>query len=381
MRLYLQILLLTLLLYSCHGSMSDRGGNFNTDRAGDTASSCTEQTSPSPQCPQVPKQQSENKEQPEIPTESDASDSVDATVQLTTYKDGMWGEITLSPLTMKKNTEARLEMTFTATKAIDQQNVPINLAILFPSPTTGFKVKDKIEVTPTTAQDFFERAPSIFTSSVTNEATIPMIKMAKGEQFTLTFTITPQQDFVFKAYTSTITRLFKNSRGETPEITVYTGDTPPVITPDPNPVYANSKLEMSLEPWPHKITKDTDSELTLTFKAVKDLERKSLTQHGRRTHDVAIGVSPRNAVSTYRVKSVSTLEHFKKGKARCSLVHNCKLEIVEMKKGESFVLKLTVNASKNFSIGWANGIVSQLMKKPDGLHTELDNKLPQVEVR
>jgi len=396
-RLYLQILLLMPLLYSCRGGMSNRGDGFASDRTGHSTS-CAEQTSPSPQCPTVEEKEGEdeNKEQNEASAGSGAHDSVSVPAQLTTYKDGEWGEITLSPLTMKKNTEAQLKMTFTATKAIDQQNVPITLTVAFPHPNTGFKLNDKIEVSPSTAQDFFKRAPSVFTSSATNKATAEMMKIAAGEHFTLTFTITAQQDFDFKAYTTTATRLFKNSRGKTPAITVYSGDTPPAITPDLSPLYTSAKLEMRLQPWPHRIKKDTATELTLTFTAVRDLEKKGISSiTGQRTHDVAIGISPCDAVSggsddcdpsndreNYKVKSVSTQKYFKNGKKPlCSIPRNCKLQIVEMKKGESFVLTLTVNASKDFSIGWAIGIASQLRKAPDGMHPELDDKPPQIEVK
>ena len=391
-RLYLQILLLMPLLYSCRGGMSNRGGDFNIDRTGNNTP-CSEQTSPSPQCPTVEeKEGGDENEEPDTPAGSGANDSVSVPAQLTTYKDGMWGEITLSPLTMKKNTEAQLKMTFTATKAIDRQ---INLTVDFPSPNTGFKLNDKIEVSPATAQDFFKLTPSVFTSSVTNKATAEMVKIAEGEHFTLTFTITPQQDFDFKAYTASSTRLFKNSRGKTPEITVYRGDTPPAVTPDLSPLYTSAKLEMRLKPWPHRIKKDTATELTLTFTAIRDLEKKSIGANtGRRTHDVGIGISPCDAVSggsddcdpsndrkNYKVKSLSPRKYFKGGRIPlCSIPRNCKLQIVEMKKGESFELKLTVNASKDFSIGWA-GNASQLRKVPDGMHAELDDKPPQIEVK
>ena len=384
-RLYLQILLLTPLLYSCRGGMSNRSGDFNSDKTGHSTS-CAEQTSPSPQCPTVKdeEEKDESEEQTDSPAGSGANDSGSVPAQLTTYKDGNWGEITLSPLTMKKNVAAQLKMTFTATKAIDQQNVPITLTVDFPHPNTGFKLNETIEVSPSTAQDFFKRAPSVFKSSTTNKATAPLMKMAAGEHFTLTFTITPQQNFDFKAYTATSTRSFKNSRGEKPEITVYSGDTPPVITPDLSPVYTSDKLEMRLKPWPHRITKDTATELTLTFTAVTALQKKGIVNNERRTHDVGIGIKPHDAVSSrenYRIYSLSPRTYFKGGKATCSIPRNCKLKIVEMKEGESFVLKLTVNASKDFSIGWANGTVMVLKKKPDGMHTELDGERPQVKVR
>ena len=367
--------------------MSNGNNNFNADQTVDDAP-CAGQTTPSPQCPQTKKENEEQEEQPETlvePTEDGAPDSASGSVQLTTYEDGEWGKITISPSTMKKGIEAQLAMTFTATKTIDLQNTSINMTVDFPPPNTGFELNEKIEVSPSSAQNFFERAPSVFTSDVTNKATILLMKMTEGEQFTITFTITPQQDFNFKAYTSTIIRQFKNSRGELPKITVYSGNTPPVITHDLSPVYINSKLKMRLRPWPHSIAKDTDTELTLTFTAVSTLQRKSIGQNGQRTHDVAIGISPSSAVSdreNYRVMSVSTWKYFKNGKQpQCSLAHNCRLKIVEMKKGESFVLKLIVNASKNFSIGSANGIAMQLRKKADGMNSELDNKPPLIEVR
>ena len=393
MRLYLQILVLTALLYSCRGGMSNRGGDFNIDRTGDNTP-CSEQTSPSPQCPQTQEEEGKN-EEPDTPAGSGAHNSVGGPAQLTTYEDGKYGKITLSPLTMKKNIEAQLNMTFTATKAINRTNVPITLTVEFPSPSTGFKLKKNIEVSPATAQKFFQPAPSVFISDVTNKATAPLMTMAAGEQFTLTFTITPQQDFDFKAYTSFTTGKFKNSRGEMPKITVYEGDTPPVITHDTSPVYINNKLKMRLEPWPHSIAKDTATELTLTFTALRDLEKKSIINNVQRTHDFAIGISPCNAVSggsddcdpandrkNYKVTSVSKQTYFKGGKRPvCSIPRNCKLKIVEMEKDESFVLKLTVNASKNFSIGYANGNVMVLVKQPDGMNSELDDQRPQIKVR
>ena len=150
-----------------------------------------------------------------------------------------------------------------------------------------------------------------------------------------------------------------------------TGDSPP---PDTSPTYTNGKLELKVTPWPHKISKDTDTELTLTYTAVTNIERKGKTQHGQVTHNINIGISPYNAVNTYKVKSLSTLEHFKDNRRlRCSIVHNCPIKIVEMKKDESFSVTLTINASQNFSIGY-------LRKIPDGHNTDLDLKPPQIQV-
>lgn len=385
MRLYLQILVLTTLLYSCRGGMSNRDSDFNIDLTGDNTP-CSEQTSPSPQCPQTEEKEDKNEEL-DTPAGSGAHNSVSGPTQLTTYKDGKYGKITLNPATMKKNTEAELEMTFTFTapEAINRTKVPITLTVDFPPPATGFELKDNIEVSPATAQKFFKRDPSGFTSDVTNMATAELMTMGAGEKFTLTFTITPQQNFDFKAYTSFTTGKFKNSRGEMPEIIVYEGVTPPVITHDLSPVYTSGKLEMRVKPWPHRIKKDTDSELTLTFTALTDLKKKVLSQnHGQLTHNVAIGITPSSAVAdrrNYMVTSVSSQKYFKNGKKPlCSIPRNCKLKIVEMEKGESFELKLKVNASENFSIGWASGTFIQLKKKPDRINPELDNKPPQIKV-
>ena len=378
-RLYLQIFALTLLLHSCHGGLSNRGpGGFNIDQTGQT-DLCAGQTSPSPQCPNAGQEGEEGKEkQPADTAGSGEQDMINAPPQLTEYKDGMWGSIAVSPLAIKKDEEAQLQMTFTAAKAIAQENTPIDLIVDFPHPNTGFKL-NKVEVSPAAAKDFFERTPPVFTSLATNKATAPMMKMDEGEQFTLTFTITPRQDFEFKARTANI-RFFKNSRGEMPKINVYTG-TAPAITHDLSPIYTNGKLEMRLKPWPHKIKKDTATELTLTFTAVAQLRRKAITQYGQLTHNVPVGISPYDAVSTYKITAVSTREYFKDNKQPlCSIKSNCSLNIVEMKKGESFELKLTVNASEDFSIGYSNKTGTPLKKKHDEINPELNGKHPQIEV-
>ncbi len=382
--LYLQILVLTLLLHSCRGGMSNRGpGDFNIDRTANT-DPCANQTSPSPQCPQEEQAKQEGEEEEANEAEEDdnpagSGASASGPPQLTVYQDGTWGSITVNPLTMKKDEEAQLRMTFTAAKAIAQDNTPINLQVDFPHPNTGFKL-NKVETSPAAAKDFFKRDPYVFTSSTTNKATAKIMTMAEGAQFTLTFTITPQQDFEFKAKSSN-NRYFKNSRGELPQLSVYTGSTAPVVMYDTSPVYTSGKLEMRLKPWPHKAPKDTDTELTMTFTAVTDLERRAITQNGQLTHDVPIGISPYNAVSTYEVKSVSTQTYFKDSrKPHCSIITNCQLKIVEMRKGENFILKLTVNATKNFSIGYSNGTGTPLRKKPDGINPELDGERPQVKV-
>ena len=373
-RLYLQIFALTLLLHSCHGGLSNRGpGGFNIDQTGQT-DLCAGQTSPSPQCPDETLEPDETPE----PAKTLEPDGDQGPPELTEYKDGMWGSIAVRPLAIKKDEEAQLQMTFTAAKAIAQENTPIDLIVDFPHPNTGFKL-NKVEVSPAAAKDFFERTPSVFTSSTTNKATAPMMKMDEGAQFTLTFTITPQQNFEFKARTTNI-RFFKNSRGEMPKITVYTG-TAPVTTHDLSPIYTNGKLEMRLKPWPHKIKKSMDSDLTLTFTAVANLDRKSTGRNGQLTHDVPVGISPYNAVSTYKVTAVSTREYFKDNKQpHCSIKSNCSLNIVEMKKGESFELKLTINASEDFSIGYSNKTGTPLKKKHDEINSELDGKRPQIEV-
>ena len=376
-RLYLQIFVLTLLLHSCHGGMSNREPiDFNIDQTGES-DPCAGQTLPSPQCPDAGEEEEEEEEVPAGSSEQNQNPASGPS-QLIKYKDGMWGSITVSPLAIKKDEEAQLQMTFTAAKAIAQENTAIDLIIDFPHPNTGFKL-NKVEVSPAAAKDFFERTPSVFTSLATNKATAPMMKMDEGEQFTLTFTITPRQDFEFKARTANI-RFFKNSRGEMPKINVYTG-TAPAITHDLSPIYTNGKLEMRLKPWPHKIKKDTATELTLTFTAVAQLRRKAITQYGKLTHNVPVGISPYNAVSTYKVTAVSTREYFKDNKQpQCSIKSNCSLNIVEMKKGESFELKLTVNASEDFSIGYSNKTGTPLKKKHDKINPELNGKHPQIEV-
>lgn len=375
MRTYLHIFVLMLLLHSCHSGMSNRGG-FSVDQTAET-DPCAGQTSPSPQCPDAGRDGDEKKnEDEEIETPADSGDQGMPTgpTQLAEYKDGMWGSITIDPLAMKKGEEAELKMTFTAAKAIEpiegetQRKTPITLEVDFPHPNTGF-ILNKVEVSHADDKDFFDREPYIFTSPTTNKATVQMIKIAERDKYTLTFTITPQKDFEFKARTPG-NRFFKNARGKMPKIDVYTGNTPPAVTYDLSPIYTNGKLEMRLKPWPHAVKKDTDSELTLTFTAVADLRKK-----GVGTHDVDIGITPYDATSTYRVKSVSPQKHFKDGKKpRCSLAHSCKLKIVKMQEGESFELTLTVNAKKDFSIGY-------LKKIPDEINPELDRKPPQIKVK
>lgn len=371
MRTYLHIFVLMLLLHSCHSGMSSRGG-FSVDQTAET-DPCAGQTSPSPQCPDAGRDGDEkNDEDEEIETPAGSGDQGMPTgpTQLAEYKDGMWGSITIDPLAMKKGEEAELKMTFTAAKAIEgeiQRKTPITLEVDFPHPNTGF-ILNKVEVSHADDKGFFDREPYISTSLAINKATVPMIKIAERDKYTLTFTITPQKDFEFKARTPS-SRFFENARGKMPKIDVYTGNTPPAVTYDLSPIYTNGKLEMRLKPWPHAVKKDTDSELTLTFTAVVDLKR------GSKTHDVNIGITPYDAASTYRVKSVSTREHFKDGKKpSCSIAHNCKLKIAEMQKGENFELTLTVNAKKDFSIGY-------LRKKHDEINPELNGDLPQIKVK
>ena len=150
-------------------------------------------------------------------------------------------------------------------------------------------------------------------------------------------------------------------------------DSPP---PDTSPTYASQRimLDLKITPWPHKLSKDKDTEVTLTFTATANIRKRAKTQDGQLTHNINIGISPYNAVKTYWVKSVSTLEHFKDARRlTCSIKTNCPIKIVAMQKGESFSVTLTINASQDFSIGY-------FKKRPDGHNTDLDLKPPQIKV-
>ena len=389
----LLIIVVLMVMFACQDGMSTRSG-FRIDKA-EKANHCEGQTSPSPICPNAGTNTNTNDnekddENGEENGEENSTDDREAIALLQQYNDGKYGSITVSPLALKKNVEAQLQMTFTAAQDIAQQNTAIKIVVKFPQPTTGFKLSG-VAVSPADAEDFFERTPYIFTSSTTNKATAPIMNMAKGKQFTLTFTITPQQDFDFAAQSSHV-RPFKNSQGAQPKITVYTGSTPSSSRPpDLIPVYIDKQwrtgLIMRLQPWPHTIKKDTESELTLTFTAKHELKKKGIVNGKQRTHDVHVGASPRRVISTYRVESLIIADQakattsFRHGNARnvpsCNanhmIAHSCDIQIVEMAKGDSFTLKLKVVASEDFSI-------TSFTKLADGINTELDDKKPHVNV-
>ncbi len=156
---------------------------------------------------------------------------------------------------------------------------------------------------------------------------------------------------------------------------------PPSTTPAGNsthgPVYTNGKLEMRLHP--HRIKKNTESELTLTFTAVMALRKRAETQYGQRTHDVYVGAQQREVISTYRVSSLTARRYFKDDEepvCHTVLAQSCALKIVSMEKGDSFELKLIVKASAAFNLGVRHDNDPGLRKKPGGLH----NKPPLIEV-
>lgn len=146
-------------------------------------------------------------------------------------------------------------------------------------------------------------------------------------------------------------------------------------TTDTSPTYTNGKFDLKVTPWPHKINKDKDTEITLTFTAIMDIRKRGETQHGQLTHDIDLDISPYNAVKTCKVKAVSTLEHFKDARRpTCTTtVANSPLRIVEMQKGEGFSVTLIINASQDFKLGY-------LKKRPNGHNADLDRNPPQIQV-
>ena len=309
----MKIIGLILLVYGCQERPISVRDGADMDPAGGSA--CNPQSPKSLKCPNLGK----HKQSPD-------------------YSDGKWGSITLNPLTMKKGAEGQLTMTFTATKQIAQ---PVELNIEFPE--ENLVLSSEVELNPDTASDFFTAEPEADTNS--KKVTATLGEMAVGAQFTLTFTLTPEEDFTFEARTEE-DNYFEDTAGNKPQITVSDGDD------DNGDDTVQTRLQTYTDPngyghitiSPMDIYDDTETDLLVTFTATKAITRSNCKSFGIiydsrkhfKLHSTNITKKSPASISVDVSRNISTVE------------------ICEMAQGDKFTVSFRITPVTNFYFKFGN---------------------------